>query len=263
MRYRGARTTQAKDDTMYTRSAISSAARAVGVALTLWLSACGGGDSGPATSAAGLYRGSGGAGRAFEVLVLDSGRYYAIYGLTSASASPVAGVMVGDGATSGTAFDSGNLHDFSIESHTLATATLASTIAPATSINATLTYSGGQSATFNAAFDAGFNQSPSVSMLAGTYVGEIAGLSKTEASGFTLDSSGVMAGSTLAGCSYVAIVLPHAHGNVYDISATFHTGCVEDGKTLKGHAFVSAGVLYAVVVNADLSSSVVFAALKS
>ena len=79
------------------------------------LAACGGGGSssgpGPAASLAGLYEGSGGSNRASELLLLDSGRYYLVYGLAPASAAPVGGVVIGDATVGGNGFASANAHD--------------------------------------------------------------------------------------------------------------------------------------------------------
>jgi hypothetical protein len=88
-------------------------------ALAILLTACGGGGGsaggGPVqASPAGLYNGTG-ATRAFTVLVLDTGRYYALYGPTGGSTSVIAGVIVGDGTASGSTFASANLHDFSLK----------------------------------------------------------------------------------------------------------------------------------------------------
>lgn len=236
------------------------------LALTLLgslLSACGGGGDTPAPlSAAGLYE-STGSGRAFEVLLLDTGRSYAIYGMTSAAAVPVAGVIVADVAVNGSSFASSNVHDFNIESHTLNTGTMAGTFVAKTSIAATTITSGSTGTSFGASYDVDYEQSPSRAALAGSYAGETADIAGSKASVFTLDASGVLAGSTTAGCSYAGLVTTHSSGNVFDLSVTFQSGCADAGNTLKGHAFVSQNVLYAVVVNSDLSRAVVLAGLKS
>jgi hypothetical protein len=71
----------------------------------------------------------------FTVLVLDTGRYYVLYGPTGGSTSVIAGVIVGDGTASGSTFASTNLHDFSLEAGVISLGTLTSTFAAKTSFN--------------------------------------------------------------------------------------------------------------------------------
>jgi len=228
------------------------------------LAACGGGgdNAGPASSLAGLYEGSGGSDRASEFLILDGGRYYLVYGMNSTSAAPVGGVIVGDGSASGNAFASGNAHDFDLQSNTLLTGTLSSTIAPKASASTALVRSDGTGATFTGIFNATSDANASLSALAGTYAGEIAGSSGTDASVLSVDASGVLAGATSASCSYAGLALPHGSGNVFDISLTFRTGCANAGSTLHGHAFLSGKVLFAVTVSGDLGTVALFSGVK-
>jgi len=229
------------------------------------LASCGGGsDAPPALPAAGLYESSGsGSGRGVEALVLDSGRSYAIYGMTSAAALPVAGVVVADIAVNGTSLAASNVHDFNIESHQLDTGTLAGSFVARTSITATTTTSGGTGRSFGGAYNSSYEQSPSLTALAGGYAGETADTVGSKVSVVTIDPLGTLVGSTSTGCNYVGTVTPHRSGNVFDVSVTFRTGCTNEGNTLKGHAFASGNTLYAVVVNGDLSRAVVIAGVKS
>lgn len=236
----------------------------IALALCAALAACGGrGDNpGPASSLAGLYEGSGGSNRASEFLILDEGRYYLVYGLNSTSAAPVGGVIVGDGSASGNTFASSNAHDFNLQSPTLLTGTLSSTVAPKASASTALVRSDGTGATFTGNFNGASDASASLVALAGTYGGEITGLSGIDASVLTVDAFGILAGATSGSCSYFGLALPHRRGNVYDISLTFRTGCANVGSTLRGHAFLSGKVLFAVTVSDDLGTVALFSGLK-
>lgn len=233
----------------------------------LALSACGGGGGSSGftpTPAAGLYESTGGSTPAFEVLVLDSGRTYAIYGMNPTTPVPAGGVIVADTTTSGTTFSAGGARDFNLSTHTLSTGTATGTFAPKSTISGTVTYTGGTVANFSGAYNVSYEQQASLSALAGTYGGETGDLGGTKPSVVTVDgSSGALAGSTSSGCTYVGFVGTHGAGNVFDATVTFRTGCTEDGRTLRGHAFVSHNVLYVVVLSGDLSRGVLFAGVKS
>jgi hypothetical protein len=227
------------------------------------LVACGGSDDpGPAASVAGLYEGSGGGNRASEFLILDDGRYYLVYGLTSASAAPVGGVIVGDGSTSGSAFASTNAHDFNLLSRTLLTGTLNSTLLPKASAATMLVRSDATTASYGGTFNAGSDADASPSALIGTYGGEFAGLGGTDASLLSVDAVGVIAGTTSGTCTYFGLALPRSRGNVYDLSLTLRTGCANPGSTLHGHAFLSGKTLFAIAVSGDLASVALFAGVK-
>jgi|GEM_PF-4364022 len=230
------------------------------------LSACGGGGGGSGfapTAAAGLYESTGGSTPAFEVLVLDSGRTYAIYGMNSTTPVPAGGVIVADTTTSGTTFSAGAVRDFNFSTHALSSGTATGTFAPKSTISGTVTYTGGTTANFSGAYNVGYEQKASFSAIAGTYGGETGDLSGTKVSVVTVDGSGVLAGSTSSGCTYVGFMTTHGAGNVFDATVTFRTGCTEDGNTLRGHAFVSHNVLYVVVLSGDLGRGVLFAGVKS
>jgi hypothetical protein len=227
------------------------------------LVACGGGgDAGPVASLAGLYEGSGGSNRASEFLVIDDGRYYLVYGLSSASAAPVGGVILGDGSANGSTFASSNAHDFNLLSRTLLTGTLNSTVVPKASASTALVRSDMTSATFSGTFNGASGVDASATALMGTYAGEFAGLGGTDASVLTVDALGVVAGTTSGSCTYAGLALPRSHANAYDLSLTFGTGCANAGSTQHGHAFLNGKVVYAVTASGDLATVALFAGIK-
>lgn len=235
-------------------------------ALALLLAACGGGGddagSGP-NVAVGLYAGTSSANRAVRALVLDTGRSYVIYGRSSANATPVAGVVVGDVTVNGTAVAATNTRNFDVESHAVSAATLAGTVAPRVSLNGTLAGAVAAISTFSLSYDTAYDAAPSLADLAGAYLGEMAELAGSQPSVLNIDASGVVAGTTSAGCEVIGLASTHGAGNVYDLTLTFRSGCTDAGQTLKGHAFRSGSQLYAVVVNSALSVAVVWAGVKS
>jgi len=238
-------------------------AKAILIVLSAALAGCGGSSDVPANSAAGLFERNGSAAPADEVLVLDSGRSYVVYGMNAATPVPAQGVIVLDIATTGGNFASSNVHDFDLPSRTLSMGSASGSFTAQASIAGTVTHTGGATSTFAGTYSTTYEQSASLSALAGSYGGETADLGVTQAAIVTLDPSGALAGSMSGGCSYVGLVSPHGAGNVFDVTATFRTGCTEDGRTFRGHAFVSRNVLYLVTLSGDLSRIVFFAGLKS
>ncbi|RQP21997.1 hypothetical protein [Piscinibacter terrae] len=230
------------------------------------LASCGGGGSDAGftpTAAAGLYEVSGGSGPAQEVQVLDSGRFYVIYGMNSTTPVPAAGVMVADASTSGLTLSAGSLHDFNFGTHAVTAGTASGSYVAKTSIAGTASLTGGATTSFGGSYNTNYDQSASLSSLAGNYAGEAAELSGTNVAAITINSAGLIAGTSNGGCTYAGLASPHSSGNVFDITLNFQTNCAENGNTLRGHAFVSRNVLYLVVVNGDTSRAVLFAGLKS
>lgn len=236
------------------------------IVLSSLLASCGGGGSDAGftpTAAAGLYEVSGGSGPAQEVQVLDSGRFYVVYGMTSTTPVPAAGVMVADASTSGLSFTAGSLHDFNFGTHAVTAGTASGSYVAKTSITGTATLTGGAATSFGGSYNTSFDQAASLSSLAGSYAGETAELSGTKVAAITINGAGLIAGTSNGGCTYAGLASPHASGNVFDISLNFQANCTENGNTLRGHAFVSRNVLYLVVINGDASKAVLFAGVKS
>lgn len=231
---------------------------------SLAIAGCGGGDDdtpAPAAPVAGLYEGSGGSEPASKFLILDTGRYYLVYGLSSASAAPAGGVIVGDGTAGGTSFSSGNARDFDLQAKALRSGTLAGTLVPRASSSITFTDTGG-SASYSGTFDAASTAGASLTALTGSYGGQLAGLHGSDASALTIDGSGALAGGASGNCTYGGIAQTHASGNVYDIRLVLGSECPNGGSTLHGHAFLSGKTLYAVVVSGDRATVMVFAGVK-
>lgn len=236
------------------------------IACCAFVAACGGGGSaspaGPAAAVAGLYEGRGGSARASELLILDDGRYYLVYGLTSVSAAPLGGVVVGSGAANGTGFASTDAHDFNLLTRTLATGTLTTTTVAKASASSTVVHADTSTSTYAGTYDAASQTSASAALLAGTYAGELAGLGGTDASVFSIDALGIIAGTTSGSCTYAGLALPRSRGNVYDLTLTFRAGCASAGSTLHGHAFLSGKTVYAITASGDLATLAAFAGAR-
>ena len=92
---------------------------AVALAFTAALAACGGGGddeaatSGSGATAEGVYGGTlTGSSNAFQLLVLENGEFWALYGIPSASTFGVTGFLQGAGTSSNGTFTAASTKDF-------------------------------------------------------------------------------------------------------------------------------------------------------
>jgi hypothetical protein len=236
----------------------------LGVAL---LAGCGGGggSDGPASdTAAGLYSGQVGSGstaREFSVLVLDSGRAYGLYtGPAGGAPAYIAGVVIGNGSTSGNTFSAATIRDFNFEGLTVTTGSLTASFSAETSISGTLSFAGVPPVPFSGSYDVDYERTPSLARLAGTYSGQVASSSGVQNGSVTVAADGSVVG-TAAGCAVTGTAAPRSGANVYNLSLLFGSGCVfPSGTRLDGHAYLdeTTGVLYAITPNGSLTDGILF-----
>ena len=237
--------------------------------LAALLAGCGGGGagSGPVVpppvvgSVAGLYLGTASGGRTFDVLVLDSGRFY---GMLGTNAGGLTNVYIGTGAVTATSFNSTTASDFPLLGGAFKSATLTSTGVPKASLTGTL--SGG--ITFSSSYDPSFEAAPSLATVAGTYRGDASGPEGVGLLTATIDAAGAVTATTL-GCSLTGTVTPHAGANVYDITFTFGAGCKARG-TLGGHGLLNTTPgppaltrITVILTSGDFAEGLVFIGSKS
>ncbi len=126
----------------------------VAIICALSISACGGGSSSESPNVAGataegVYAGSinGGASTAFQLLVLENGDFWSLYGTQTANSFIVAGFVQGSGVSNNGTFTSTNSRDFGL-TPALAVNTNATYNPTLKAISGTLS-AGGNSVTFN------------------------------------------------------------------------------------------------------------------
>lgn len=220
------------------------------------LVACGGGGSSSTTSstsssgtttttatAEGAYAGSlsgSPSSTAFELLVLDDGSFWSLYGTESAGILYVSGFVQGSGTSNGTSFTSTNARDFGSVPATAAT--INASFVPGTSISGTAT-SGGATLSFSGttAAIAPYNYSTPAQL------SDVAGswnmtLLDGETAAVSVSSAGAMTGISSQGCQFSGNVVPRASGkNVFDATVTFGASpCSLAGQTATGVAVFSA-----------------------
>lgn len=198
------------------------------VAISGLIAACGGGggsDPAPTTgpSAEGVYGGTlnGSASNAFNLLVLENGDYWSLYGAQGASAFNVAGFFQGTGSSNNGKFSSSNGKDFGVFP-AVSGAVDATYNAAAKTISGTTTSTSGSS-TFSGGPITGslynYDAAATLSTVAGSWT-------TTSLTGETVTISiaagGTFTGVSSGGCRFAGAVAPRASGkNVFNTSLTF------------------------------------------
>lgn len=212
------------------------------------LTACGGGGgdtpaatSSPAVpaSAEGVYGGTltGAASSAFQLLILETGEYWAIYGSSTPSAFSTAGFIQGLGTSSNGTFTSANGKDFGFapavagtisSTYNANTKTITGTTS---SSSGTVSFSGGPIANSNY----NYNTPASLSTISGSWA-----TSSLTGQGISLNigSDGAFSALSSAGCRFSGSITPRASGkNVFNVSFTFGAApCEIPGQAATGIA---------------------------
>ena len=247
--------------------------KALAMAWILALAACGssGGNGGaapapPAATAEGLWTGSTSTSRSVTGIVLDDGTYWVLYSVPHAS-SLIAGVVQGTGTSLNGSFSSSDGVDFNLEGQGFNNATVAASFAAKQSFNGSVTHpSLNQAFTFTSSYNTDYDQAPSVSAIAGTYIGVASVADSDELTTIIVSSPGVVAGSGSGGCKFLGIAVPRATGNLYDFSVVFGGGVCASGTSAVagiGYFDSSAKRLYLAALNKSRSNGLIFVGIKS
>ncbi|AMN47953.1 hypothetical protein ACG33_12766 [Steroidobacter denitrificans] len=233
----------------------STATALVAILLPAFISACGGGGGGgnqvsatpsppppppPAAAAEGVFGGEliGSTSSEFQVLILENGDVWSLYGQDNGSIFYVDGFVQGNGTWSGESFTSNNVKDFGF--YPAISGTLASTYSGATkTISGTVTNSLGSvqfsgSPIPDSLYD--YDTAASLGAIAGHW--DTLGTSGGSIS-VDITASGVLTVSE-GGCSGSGSIAPRPSGkNVFNVTLTFGLApCVLPNQTVTGVAIV-------------------------
>jgi hypothetical protein len=206
------------------------------------------------TEPEGVYGGTltGSTSTAFEMLILDTGEFWSLYGTQTATYFLVAGFVQGTGSANNGAFNSSNAKDFGFRPGAAGTVTgsynkTAKTISGTASTTAgTVSFSGGPIAGSLYNYDA----AASLSTVSGAW-------STTATTGETITlnvtAGGSATGTSSLGCSMTGTVSPRPSGkNVFNVALTFGPApCLLPGQPATGIAVaypVSSGGLTQLIV---------------
>jgi hypothetical protein len=216
------------------------------VAVALTLSACGGGggdDPAPASAAPvasvpqGVYGGTLTNGGVFDMLALENGEVWALYGTQNSSTFVVRGLVQGTFA---------DAKDFGY-APALPVRVAAQYDAASKTMQGSIAASGSALVGFNGGPIAGsqynYDQPASMSVIARSWITQA---STGETLSFSVDGAGILNGSGSSGCRYSGWVAPRASGkNVFDVTVTFAGApCTLAGQRVSGIAVAYALDLY-------------------
>lgn len=249
--------------------------------LVVLVAGCGGGGGGnggatlmpPAPSAEGLWIGNTSTSRSVTSIVLDDGTYWVLYSIPHVSAL-IAGVVQGTGTSLNGSFSSSDGVDFNLEGQGINNATVSASYLAKQNLNGSVTYlTLNQAFTFTSSYNSDYDQSPSVSAIAGTYIGPGSVKGGDELTTITISSPGVVVGTGIeigtgaVGCRLVGTVLPRAKGNLYDLSVDVSGvgACASGPGTVKGIGYFDASAkrLYLAALNKSRSNGLIFVGIKS
>jgi hypothetical protein len=219
----------------------------------------------PASSAEGLWIGSTSTSRTVTGIVLDNGTYWVLYSVPNVSAL-VAGVIQGTGTSLNGSFSSSDGIDFNLEGKGINNATLSASYVARQSFNGSVSEPIlSQAFTFTSSYNAEYDQTPSMSTLAGTYAGIASVAGSDELATIVVNSSGVVAGTGSGGCQFLGTAAPRTKGNLYDLSVVFGGGVCPNGTSAVtgiGYLDSSAKRLYIAALNKSRSNGLIFVGIK-
>jgi hypothetical protein len=209
------------------------------------LVACGGGSDTPAApsstgpSAEGVWSGAlvGSTSNAFELLVLENGEYWGLYGTNASNVFYVNGFLQGSGTSTNGSFTSSNTRDFGFApavagsvtaTYNTATPSISGT---ATSALGSITFSGGAIA--GSLYT--YSTPASLSTITGAW-----SLTDLGGEGVSLNvaANGALTANSSGGCTMTGSVLPRPSGkNVFNVALTFGPApCDLAGQNVSGIA---------------------------
>lgn len=224
------------------------------VVMTCLLTACGGGGGGgsegtPPSEPApeGFYQGTSDLGYQLQGVVLDDGEYYVLYG-----------------ETLGDTFASSDVRDFDFTTGEVNSGSLDATFTRGQNLTGKVTYEGGGTNGFSAAYDPAYEQAPSLAEDAGDYHGQALNPSGQTQATVTLTEEGQVSGSDDTGCTFSGAVTARDRGDVYDLKLTFGaTPCLYAKQILSGIAYAEDGRLVAAMPNDRRDGGVFFIGEKA
>lgn len=217
------------------------------------------------TTAEGLWTGTTSTARTITGVVLDNGTYWVLYSAPNNN-SVIAGAVQGTGTSAGGSFSSSDGRDFNLEGQGINSTTVSASYFAKQSLNGSISYPAlNQIVTFSSAYNAAYDQTPSLSAVSGNFTGNASVAGGSEAASLAISTTGVITGSGAGGCTFNGNAIPRAKGNIYDISVTFGGGvCANGTSTVTGIGYFDSGAkrLYGAALNTARTNGFIFVGTK-
>jgi hypothetical protein len=192
----------------------------------------------PPVYATGLYKGVTSNGREVAGVVLDDNSFYAIYsGVNSPCCT--GGAVQGTVRAEAGSFSVTDAVDVNIEGLGTQLASVSGTYGQKQFINGTIVYpASSQTVTFSANYSADYENTPTLSAIAGTFAGKANTVKGAERITFSISATGDLSGSGTSGCTFSGTVTPRSSGNVYVTTIQLGAApCAMPGATLTGISY--------------------------
>lgn len=235
----------------------------------LVLTACGGGSgisAGAVADAQGLWNGSTSTSLAVTGIVLDDGTYWLLYSIPNVSAL-IGGFVQGTGTSLNGSFSSSDAIDFNLSGKSVNNVTVSASYITKQSFNGSVSYPSPTAPfTFTSSYNSDYDQPPSLTTVAGNYLGIASVATVDEAVTFIISAQGVVAGTgATSGCQYGGLVAPRTKGNLYDVSLVIGGGaCAAGPSAVTGIGYFDAGPkrLYLAAINKPRTLGMSFTGIK-
>jgi hypothetical protein len=203
--------------------------------------------------------------RTVSGFLLDDGYYWVLYSVANNS-NIIAGAVQGRGISLNGSFTSIDGKDFNLEGLGILPATISGSYVPKQTFSGLINYPTlSQSAAFSATYNANYDITPSLTSLAGTYLGAGAVVGGTEAATLTITAAGVLTGSGVSGCQFSGTAIPRSKGNVFNLTITFGGGVCSNGTdTVTGIGYYDSALsrLWGTALNVARDNGFIYVGIK-
>ncbi len=207
----------------------------IALAAAVALTACGGGggdsdDDASAGAAEGFWTGTTSNGYDYNLLVLEDGEFWAVYGRNGIAY----GATQGNGSGNNTEFE-GEGTDYFFAGGSVTDGTVNARVVPKTSISGEVDAEGASPVTFSGTYEDSYDSPAMLSDLQGAWPISTISPSGVESGNITFAANGSLTG-TVSTCSFTGQATPRSTGkNVFNATVRFaSSGCLYNGQTLNG-----------------------------
>ncbi|NUY06122.1 hypothetical protein [Paraburkholderia youngii] len=247
-----------------------NAKKAICIVAALFLTACGGGDGSDVTSVGdgsdvtsvadpqGFWLGKSSSGRTIAMLVLETGRYFAVYSFNNSVERMIEGTFAVDGPS---IFDRSAV-DWNLTGDAYAVpAGIEVWVTTKQKLSAVVEEAHAFE-TFKTTYNSAYDTSSSVSEVAGTWAGTVAGSAALTT--MTVAGDGSFTGAS-GSCTFSGSLKPRASGKkVLDGTVTFEdTSCLWAGTTIDFEAVTANNQMIAAGVRSPRSAAFVFVGIRA
>jgi hypothetical protein len=196
-------------------------------------------------------------------VILDDGGYWFVFSQEDNS-DVIGGILQGTGTSDNGSFTSLDGKVFDVDAG-ISDVTMSAMYVEKLTLSGTVGDSMEQDP-FSAVYNMAYDMTPSLDIIAGSYIGSAASVSGRVMANMDISPTGPLTGSIVGEliCTFLGEASVHASGNVYDLSITFDggPGCDLGSQTVTGIAVFEEDELIAATINLERNDGFVFLGAK-